>query len=123
MHLVTVTKATIFIDQIFRHDEQRDTLHTCWRIRQTRQNEMNDILAHVMFTVGDVNLLPANAIVIAFRCGGGAQGSKIGARLRFCQVHRPRPFAAVQLWQKCGFLFSVTNNLQRMDRALRQKLT
>ncbi|CAI8240235.1 MAG: Uncharacterised protein [SAR116 cluster bacterium] len=64
-HIIRRAKAAIFIDQNFWYDEQRNPLHTRRRVRQTRKHQMDDVLAHVMFAISDIDLLAADTVMVA----------------------------------------------------------
>ena len=81
---------------------------------------MDDVLAHVVFAVGDIDLLPADPVMIAFRGRRRPQRREIGTGLRFRQVHRAGPFTGIQLRKIGRLLGVVADNLERVDGALRQ---
>ena len=60
LEIVALAECSILIDKIFRHDEQRDAFRARGSPRRTGQHQMNDILAHLMFAIGDENLLSGN---------------------------------------------------------------
>ena len=122
MHFVPLADATILVDQEFRHHEQRYAFHARRRVGKTGQHQMNNILAHIVLAIGDVDLLAANAVVITFRCRRGAERGKVCSGLRLGQVHRAGPLTGIQLRQICRFLLFAADHLQRMDRPLGQKL-
>ena len=122
MHLVPLADAAILVDEEFRHDEQRYAFHARRRVGKAGQHQMNDILAHVVLAIGDVDLLATNAVVIALRGRRGAERGEVCSGLRFGQVHRAGPFTGIQLRQICCLLLVAADHLERMDRALGQKL-
>ena len=84
---------------------------------------MDDVLAHVMLAIGDIDLLPADPVMITFRGRRRAKRRQIGARLRFRQIHRTGPFTGIQLWKIGRLLGVVADNLKGVNGALGQKLT
>jgi hypothetical protein len=98
MRVVARAQRTVGVDQELRHDEQRDALHARRRVRRARQHEVDDVLGHVVFAVGDEDLGAEDLIgAVALRLGAGAHGGQVGAGLRFGQVHGAGPFAGDQV--------------------------
>ena len=71
-HVIARAERAVLIDQEFRRDKQRDAARAGWRVGQTGEHEMNDVVAHVVFAVGDEDLLAENPI--------GAVGRPLGLR-------------------------------------------
>ena len=122
LNIIAPAEAAIVIDEEFRHDEKRDPLHARRRVGKARENEMDDVLAHVVFAVGDIDLLPADPVMITLRGRRRPQRREIGTGLRFRQVHRAGPFTGIQLRKIGRLLGVVADNLKSVDGALRQKL-
>ncbi len=79
--VVTLPGLAVGIDEELRHDEQRDAAHTCRRIRRTCQDEMDDVLGHIVLTVGDEDLLAGHEIVVATLHGAALELAEVGTRL------------------------------------------
>ena len=82
-HVVPLAEAAIGVHQEFRHQEERDALGAGRRVGQPRQHEMDDVVGHVVLAIGDEDLLPGDAVVVALRDRAAAQRAHIRARLRF----------------------------------------
>ena len=68
------------------------------------QHQMDDVLSHVVLTVGDVNLGAKHFVgAIGLWLGTGTHGRQVGTRLRLGQVHRACPFARDQFLKVSGF--------------------
>ena len=103
--IVARAQAAICVDEEFRHQEQRDATRALRRVRKPGEDEVNDVLRHVMIAPGDEDLLAVDAIGVTIRHRTAAHGGKVGACLRLRQIHRAGPFAADQLGQIGGFEF------------------
>jgi len=66
-------------------------------VGRARENEVHDVLAHVVLAPRDEYLRPAQPVVVAFANGLRANSRQIGTGLRLGQVHRPAPFARSEL--------------------------
>ena len=75
--VVALAGVTAFVEQEFRHNKQRDPANTFGRIGQTRKHEMDNVIRHLMFTVGDVNLLTKNAVRVAIGLRAGFDRGEI----------------------------------------------
>ena len=95
--VIALTKAAIGIDHELRHHKQTDTFHTFGSTLNTRQHQVNDVVGHVMLTIGDVDFGAKN-----FKCPIGqrfcarANQSQIRTCLRLCQVHGASPLTRDQ---------------------------
>ena len=107
-------------DQIFRHDEKGNAFHALRRVGQARQNQMNDVLGQFVVSIGDEDLLAADAVVIALPLRAGADGGKIGAGLRLGQIHRARPRARNEFGQELRFQCRRSMVADRLDDRLGQ---
>ena len=97
---VACAEGTIGIGDEFRHQQQADALHPRWRIGQTCQHQMHDVLGQVLLAAADKYLAARDPVTaIGLRFGFGAQQGQIGAGLRFGQTHGARPMAADHLAQ------------------------
>src|SRR6266699_566265 len=81
----------------------------------------DDVVGEIVFAEADEDLLPANAIVIAFGDGAGAQQRQIRPRLRLGQVHGPGPFAGDQPRQILLLLLLGSAQKDRLYRPLGQQ--
>ena len=81
---------------------------------------MDDVVGEIVFAEADEDLLPANAIVIAFGNSTGAQQRQIRPRLRLGQVHGAGPFPGDQPRQILLLLRLDPAQKDRLDRPLGQ---
>jgi hypothetical protein len=103
-HVVAGTQGTVCIHHEFGHDKQADALHALGRALHTGQHQMDDVLGHVVLTVGDEDLGAENFVgAVGLWLGAGAHGCQVGAGLGLGQVHGAGPLAAHQLFQVGGF--------------------
>ncbi len=110
------------VEQVFGTQEQRNAPRTLRRVGQPRQHEVNDIASGVMLAPGDEDLLAGDAIgAVAGGVGACRQGRQVGARLRFGQVHRSRPFAGNQARQEQVLLRLAAMGMDSFDGALAQR--
>ena len=117
---VALTQRAIFIDQELGHQEQGDAAHPGWRVRQTGQYQMDDVLGHFVIAPGDENLLAADAVMIAFRLGLGSHHGKVGTGIGLGQVHGTGPLTAHQLGQVLGLEFIAAVQIQAFNGSLTQ---
>lgn len=75
--IVTLAQRAVVIDQELRHQKERDTLIAFRGIGLTGKNEVNDVFGSVVLAPGDVDLLTADAVVIAFWNGFGTHLGKV----------------------------------------------
>ena len=61
-HVVAGAERAVGIEQKFRHQEQRNAAGARRRIRQPRQNEMDDVVGEIVLAVGDEDFLALEAI-------------------------------------------------------------
>ena len=119
--IVAGTQRTIVVDQEFRHQEQRDALQSGRRIRQTGQDQMDDVFGNVVLTPGDEDLGAGDAEgAIGGARGLGADRREVGAGVRLGQVHGAGPGAFDHLRQVLllEFVGGVVGN--RLDGAAGQ---
>ncbi len=96
--VIAGAEAAISIDHEFRHQEQRNAAGSRRGIRQARQNEMDDVVRHLVVAVGNEDLLAENAVGSVPRPFGPAgQQVEVRTGLRLGQVHGAGPFAGDQL--------------------------
>ena len=99
-HVVKAAKRAVLVDEHLGHQEQRDALVAGGRVRQPRQNEMDDVVGKIVLAVGNEDLLPGDAIAAVVRAHRlGAQRADVGAGLRLGELHRAHPFAGHELGQ------------------------
>src|SRR6478752_4558464 len=70
------------------------------RVRQSGEDEMNDVLRDVVLAPGDEYLRSGQAIVVAVRLCPRAHCGEVGACLRLGQVHGSSPLASDHLRQE-----------------------
>ena len=103
--IIARAQAAIFIDQKLWHDEQRHAFDVIRLARNFGQNQMHDVVDHVVLTGGDPNLLTANFVAAVLLGGGfGAHQAKVRAAVGFGQVHGAAPFARDHVGQIGLFL-------------------
>ena len=104
---VAFAEAAVFTHEEFRHQEQRHAARPGRRIRQARQDQVDDVLGDVMVAPGDEDLLAADRVgAVIIRHGLGLQCADIGAGLRLGQVHRAGPVPGDEVRQ-IGLLLRV----------------
>ncbi|MNL05916.1 hypothetical protein D3C87_1265330 [compost metagenome] len=107
-HAVAFTGFTRCVGQELWHDKQRNTLGPDRCVRQFRQHQMNDVVAHVVLTGRDENLAAGNRIAaVCGRYGTRLDDAQIGAAMGFGQAHGAGPltsgeFVQVSLFLLCG---------------------
>ena len=118
---VAASERAIGLDHELRYDEQRDTFDAFRRTLDAGENQMHDIVGHVMLAGRDENLLAGNLVgAVALRHGLRAKQAEVGAAMGLREVHRAGPSAFDHLRQ-IGCLLGVgTVNEDRGDRALGQ---
>src|ERR1700733_8979659 len=93
--VVAWPKRSVRVDEELRRQKQRQAPRSRRGAGQTGENEMDDILRHVVLAVGDEDLLAEQAIGAvrpAFRAG--PDRGEVRASLRFGEIHRPAPTTA-----------------------------
>ncbi|MCY1180079.1 hypothetical protein D9M73_205070 [compost metagenome] len=97
-------EATVFIDQEFRHQEQRNTFRPRRCIRQLGQHQMDDVLGQVVFATRDENLGTADLVAaIRLGLGLGADDAQVSTGMRLGQAHGAGPNAGIHV-RKVFFL-------------------
>ena len=119
--VVAAAEAAVRVDQEFRHQVQRQTFWARWAVGRARQHQMNDVLAHIVLAIGDVNLLTLDQVMVALALGFSADRAKIGAGLWLGQVHGAGPFAGDHALQINLLLFWRAAAFQDIGRALIQQ--
>ena len=96
-HRVALTGGAVFVRQVLGHDEQGDTLGAFRCARQTGQNDVDNVLCHVVLTGRDKDLGTSDGVgAVGIRLCLGAQGAQIGATVRLGQTHGASPLTADQ---------------------------
>ena len=72
-HIIVYSGLALRVRNELRYEEKRDAFHASRRIGQARQNQMDDILGHLMLAPSDINLLAEN-LIGAIILGHGATG-------------------------------------------------
>ncbi|MEY9770322.1 hypothetical protein ABIA14_002599 [Sinorhizobium fredii] len=122
--IVAGAERTVRIDEELRHEKERDALRAGWRIRQARQNKVDDVVGEVVLAPGDEDLLAEDAVgAVGAALGTGLEHAQIGAGMRLGQVHRPHPLAGDHLRQEGRLQGIGAMLLDRLDRAHRQRRT
>ncbi len=86
-HVVARPETAVGIDQELGHEEERDAARARRCVGQAGQNEMDDVLGHVVLAIGDEYLLPGDAIAVTLAHGARAQRANI--RKFMVPVHSP----------------------------------
>ena len=98
VHVVARAQRAVLVDHELGHDEQADALHALGRARDARQHQVDDVLGHVVLTVGDEDLGAED--LVACRRAAARRGVRTSARsragLRLGQVHGAGPLAGDQ---------------------------
>ena len=116
--IVAAAKRAVFVDEEFRHEEERDAARARRRVGQACEDQMHDVVGKIVLAIGDENLLAEDAIGAVRRAlGAGAQRAEIRARLRLGEVHRAGPLARNQLCQIGPLEFVRGVFVERFDRA------
>jgi hypothetical protein len=116
---VAIAQRAVFADHELRHDEQRDALHPFRRALDAGQNQMDDVVGHVVFAGGDEDLLAGDLVAaVSLRHRLGAQQAQIGAAMRLGQVHGAGPGALDHLRQVLCLLLVRAVLVDRGNRAL-----
>jgi hypothetical protein len=107
-HAVALARLARRIRQELRHDKQRDALGPGRRVRQFRQHQMDDVVAHVVLAGGDENLAAGDRITaVSLRHGAGLDDAQIGAAMGFGQAHGAGPLPGGEFAQISFFLLGV----------------
>ena len=106
-HRVTCTQATLFVGQELGHDKQADTPGALGSVRQTSEDNVDNVLGQVVIAGGNENLGARQAIAaVGLWFGLGFHLAQIGAALGFGQAHGAGPAAFGQRC-KVGLLLFV----------------
>jgi hypothetical protein len=121
-NIVAHADGAVLLHEKLRHEKQRKAASAGGRIRQARQNEMDDIVGHVVLAIGDEYFLTEDAVGSAWGpLGPRLDGIEIGARLRLGEIHRARPFAGDEFAKINPAQVRVRISIQGADRAFGQQ--
>ena len=116
-HRIALPQRAIVVDENLRHDEQRNALAALRRTRRLGQDQVNDVLGHVMLTGRDEDLGPGDRIAaIGIGHGAGADQAQVRAAVRLGQVHGAGPFARDHPGQVLGLLLGAALGEDGADR-------
>ena len=119
VHIVALAQRAVVIDQHLGHHKQADALDAFGRALHPGQHQMDDVLSHVVLTVGDVDLSAEDFVsAIGHGLGAGAHRRQVGAGLRLGQVHGAAPLAGDQLIQVLGLHGVGASRQQRLNRTV-----
>src|ERR1700722_15286908 len=120
--VVGLAERSIRVDEELRREEQRKAACPRRRAGEPGENEVHDVLGHVVFAIGDENLLAKEAagpILGAFR--PGSHGIEVRPRLGLGPVHGAAPPPADH-WREIDVReFARAVRLQGTDGALGQE--
>jgi hypothetical protein len=120
-HVVARARRAILVDEILRHQEQRDAARS-GGAGQPRQDEMDDVVGHLVVAVGDEDLGAEDAVAaVGPALGARPELAQIGAGVRLGKVHGAGPLAGHHLGQVGAFQLLAALGLQGVDGAMRQK--
>ena len=115
--VVGLPRIAVAVQPHLRHQEQRNPARPRRGIRRAGEDEMDDVVRHVVIAERDVDLRPLDrppAVIQRRRLR--PQRADIAARLWLGQVHRPRPFAGGEPRQIRRLLFGGAMMRERLDR-------
>mmetsp|Transcript_42313 Transcript_42313/g.99245 ORF Transcript_42313/g.99245 Transcript_42313/m.99245 type:complete len:666 (-) Transcript_42313:1086-3083(-) len=122
MRIVAGTERAVGVDEELRHDEQADALHALRRAGDAGQHEVDDVVGHVVLTVGDEDLGAEDLVAaIRLRLGARAHQGQVGTGLRLGEVHRARPAAFQQRRDEGGLLLGAAGGQQCLDGTVGQQ--
>ena len=96
-HLVGLAERAVVVHDELRHDEERNALGSFGRVRQPRENEMNDVLGHVVLAEGDEDLLAGEPVLVAVGHRFRAHLREVRTGLRLGETHRARPLSGDEI--------------------------
>ncbi len=114
--VIAIAKAAIGIDQVLGDKKQRDAFDPWRRFGSSGENEVDDVVGHLMFAPRDEYLGPLDPPgAVVLRPGLGPQRTNIGACFRLGERHGSRPLAADQFLQVGGLELFAAMVLERLD--------
>ena len=118
---VALAERAVVVDDELGDDEERDALDAVGRIGSFREDEVDDIVGQVMLARRDEDFRARHRIAaVAIGHRAGTDQAKVGAAVRFGQVHRPAPFARYHPGDIGRLLLVRPLDEDRRGRALRQ---
>ena len=92
--VVALTERAVVVDEVLGHDEQADAAGAGGGAGHLGQDEVDDVLGHLVLAAGDPHLLAEQAVgTVGLRLGAGGDVGEVGAGVRLGQAHRPRETA------------------------------
>jgi len=90
---VTLAECAVGVHIVTGHDEKRDALRASWSTGDASQNQVDDVVGHIVFAPGDEDFgacdLPA-AVITRYR--PGANGVHIRTSVELSEIHGAGPF-------------------------------
>ena len=121
-HVILLTDRTIGIEQEFWNKEHRDAFCSGRRSGGAGEDQVDDLVGHVMFTKGDPDFCSGDLPrAVADRLSFGAHRTNIATCLRFRQVHGASPLTGQHFRQVGLFLLLGPVRFDGVDGALRQQ--
>ena len=118
---VALAHRTVIVHEKFRHHEQRDALGAVGRTGRLGEDEVDDVVRHVVLAGGDKDLRTGDRVAaIGLRFGLRADHAQIGAAMRLGQVHGAGPFVGDHLGKIFLLLLLRSLGEQRGNRTVRQ---
>src|SRR5665213_351096 len=120
--VIADAERAIRIDKVLGNHKQREALYPERRIRHPCEYKMHNICGVIVISIGDEHLLAEQFICLVWLeyCTRSYR-REVRSRLRFGQVHRPRPFAGHHLWQIRVLKLITARKLDRLNGTLRQE--
>ena len=88
LNVVALAEAAVVVDQELGHDKQRDALGTGRCVGQLGQHQVHDVLAQLVVTGGDKDLVATDAVgAVVLRDRAGLDVTQRGAGVRLGQAH------------------------------------
>ncbi|MNH15857.1 hypothetical protein D3C79_754810 [compost metagenome] len=115
---IALSQRTVDIDQPLGYQKQADALDPRWRVGQTCEHQVDDVVAQVLLATADEYFAAAQLIAaISVRLSASAQQRQVSAGLRFGQAHGAGPLAADQLRQVALLELGTAMAIQCQHRA------
>ncbi len=122
VHVVARAQRPVLVDHELGANEQADALDALGRALHAGQHQVDDVLGHVVLTVGDEDLGAKDLVrAVRLRLGARAHQRQVAAGLRLGQVHGAGPLAGDQLLQVRGLQLVTARGQKRLDRAIGQQ--
>ena len=117
LHRIARADRTIARHLHLGHDEQRDSLAACRRVRQSRQNQMHDVVGEVVFAGGDEDLGAADrvgAVVARFRAR--LEQAEVGSRMALEIARKPMGLLLLVAMYFASLLFAPAARADSLDQ-------